>query len=97
LVAACHHGGGGTGPTTDKNYKSWSVMKQGDSCTAYDSDQSCPENATCNPPPPMQISCPDGMIEGQPMTVVQPIEGVECWTQPPNGTAPMQIACPSAR
>jgi hypothetical protein len=95
LIAACHHGGGSNQPQTH-NYAEWSLQKTADGCTAYDAlPPNCPEGAVCNPPAPIDVQCPDGMVTPTIM-VVQPMVGGECYTQPEDGTAPQQVSCPKA-
>lgn len=49
--------------------RSWTVWVSGDECMADDNTpDSCPEGASCNPPPPMIVSCPEGMT-GESVTI----------------------------
>lgn len=48
------------------------VRNSGDQCDAYvEVDCPPPDQATCNPPPPMAVACPAGLAEGEQVTVVQ--------------------------
>lgn len=38
----------------------WTVIRSVDDCRALETENSCPKNATCNPPPPQAIACPEG-------------------------------------
>src|SRR5688500_591877 len=46
-----------TGGTSGGDVGTWHVQRRGEGCFLYQST-SCPENATCNPPPPMEVDCP---------------------------------------
>jgi hypothetical protein len=80
----------------------WHVFKAEDSCKAV-LDVRCPEGATCNPPPPTKIACPDGLTmprglnivsQGNGTCIVEP-EPVSC---PPhamcNPPRPRSVSCP---
>jgi hypothetical protein len=96
LVAACHHGGGPTithnpPPQPAAHYADWQVSMQGDTCYADDATPiDCPPDASCNPPAPMTIACPDGITEDAPVKVYQEQENGPCAVE---GGAP--IDCPS--
>lgn len=94
FVAACHHGGGKSTQPQTNNYAEWSIQKQGDTCTAYDAKPApCPAGAVCDPPEPIAMDCPADMTTPT-ITVVQPMVGGECYTQPADGTAPQAVTCP---
>lgn len=92
LVIACHHGGG-----APAHYNEWNVFNTGSQCLAEDpGPERCPRHATCNPPPPKNITCPDGLEpQGDPVRVYQDVEGGACYVQPASDAgAPVEIACP---
>lgn len=95
LVAACHHGGGPTDHNPPqpqpKHYAEWNVHKNGDTCSAEDtSSMDCPPDASCNPPPPMSIACPEGITEDNSVMVYQETENGPCAVE---GGGP--IDCPT--
>ncbi len=89
----------------------WQVLKSGGSCSAMQRVE-CPKPKTpggpvptCNPPPPMQIACPDGWDGQAPLTIVQYANQSTCMVEPapmkcpPNATCnpppPRKVACPT--
>ena len=92
MLAACHHSKPPEQPTN--NYAEWSVAKQGDTCTAFVSKAPpCPEGTTCDQSQQFTVDCPEDMITPT-ITIVQPMVGGSCYTQPSDGTAPQAITCP---
>ena len=60
LAPACKPGAtGGTSGDPSSDDGVYHVSRRPDgTCTLYQS-MSCPKNATCNPPPPMEVDCPE--------------------------------------
>jgi hypothetical protein len=98
-----------TRPVADRDY-AWSVYKRPDGNCFVTIDVKCPTGKpgmpmpTCNPPPPMAITCPTEMAVAQTVTIMQykgtntcviPAPAVTC---PPktmcNPPAPTAVACP---
>ncbi|MBP9088518.1 MAG: hypothetical protein KBG15_20520 [Kofleriaceae bacterium] len=98
-----------TRPLADRDY-SWSVYKRPDGNCSASIDVKCPTGKpgmpvpTCNPPPPMTITCPTEMAVAQTVTIMQykgtntcviPAPAVTC---PPktmcNPPAPTAVSCP---
>ncbi len=48
-----------TPPTPTPDGRQWSVMVMGDGTCGAMEEIACPEGASCNPPPPAKIACPD--------------------------------------
>jgi hypothetical protein len=98
LVAACHPK---TGPTTRNppqpeptRFAEWSVSMSGDACYADDNTpDTCPPDASCNPPPPMTIACPAGMTEESAVIVYQEQEDGPCYLEGEGGAE--EVDCPS--
>jgi hypothetical protein len=98
LIAACHpspkkeppiH----ENPPAASRYAEWNVAKSGDTCYADTLEEmSCPPDASCNPPPPMSIQCPEGLEEGASLVVYQAEENGPCYI---DGETATEIACPS--
>jgi hypothetical protein len=59
----------------------WYVNRNGTACTAS-TPVHCPRNATCNPPPPHAVTCPDGMGESSTVEVDQNADGTCTMTIP---------------
>jgi hypothetical protein len=98
LPACRHASGGGDGttithnPPAQRHYAEWNVFKNGDTCAADDATpDSCPPDASCNPPPPMAIACPEGITEDGSVAVFQDAEGGPCFL----GSDGSEIECPS--
>ena len=96
-------------PMADRDY-TWSVYKRPDGNCFVSIDVKCPTGKpgmpvpTCNPPPPMAITCPTEMAVAQTVTIMQykgtntcviPAPAVTC---PPktmcNPPAPKAVPCP---
>jgi hypothetical protein len=85
---------------TETRYQEWSVYKNGDTCAAMvDVDCPPPEEATCNPPPPMRVDCPLGVEEGNAVVIYQQVEGGPCYVEPADcgegGCDPQPAECPT--
>lgn len=98
LIAACHPSPKKE-PPIDENppaqtrYAEWNVGMNGDTCYADDaSPMDCPPDASCNPPPPMSIACPEGITADATMLVYQAEENGPCYI---DGEAPVETDCPS--
>lgn len=97
MATACKSGGGGgevkqPDPDPVGNYGEWNVWMaaDGSGCSAAPVDSGeCPPDASCNPPPPMAVSCPEG-ISADGLKIIQAVEGGECATE-----AGAPVACPS--
>jgi hypothetical protein len=77
------------------SYRSWTVWAGDGECQAEDDavDDSCPPGASCNPPPPFQTACPEGVTEGQ-ITITQAKADGPCTMQ--TAEASVEVACPEA-
>jgi hypothetical protein len=77
----------------------WSVYKQGADCFATVAVD-CPEPAspgapvpTCNPPPPMKYTCPDGLAMDRPIEIAQWPNATTCHVVPEPMNCPPNVAC----
>jgi hypothetical protein len=107
LAAACTPKGGPGGGVVYGNppaepYQTWSVSRggDGDGCLAWDgADMTCPEEAACNPPPPMPVACPADLDDHDSRRIVQWSPGGPCELDASAACtadcAPTPIACPS--
>ncbi len=69
--------------------RDWTVTVGSDGVCHAAIKVSCPKPpATCNPPMPVQVACPDGMTAGQTMEIYAEANSWDCYIRP----APM--ACP---
>jgi hypothetical protein len=81
-------------------YQSWTVQGNAGKCDAY-FDVECPppDEATCNPPPPMVVACPAELPDGEQMRVVQLEENGPCYAEamecPEGGCDRTPTECPS--
>jgi hypothetical protein len=114
-LPGCPKGGGGSTTIDNNNktppdaapataepvvYQEWSVSRSGDTCDAWvDVDCPPPDEATCNPPPPMTVACPGGLEEGVTMRIVQHEENGPCYLVdaecPEGGCDPQPAECPT--
>lgn len=52
-------------------YRTWNVWTSEEGCEAVIAGaDDCPPDASCNPPPPMEVACPEGMTADS-ITIVQ--------------------------
>jgi hypothetical protein len=81
-----------------KTDRHWTVTRAGDNCRASSND-ACPPVPkgqpipTCNPPPPMAYSCPDGSVNGESLTVVQHAGQSVCTIEAAPVTCPKGMSC----
>lgn len=78
-------------------------MKEGSTCKAY-VNASCPQGATCNPPPPTDYACTPQVTPTTPMKIVRHNGAETCQVDtgpmncPPNVMCnpppPQQVTCP---
>jgi hypothetical protein len=68
----------------------WSVYKDGASCRAT-SIVSCPPKVMCNPPPPQDYTCPEGVSLTSAITIVS--NGSECMIEQPPMHCPPRAMC----
>lgn len=92
-------------PVQQAQESRWSLFKSNDGsgCMAAIKVE-CQPKATCNPPPPFKVACPDGISLDKPVTVVTQDGGASCFVEfempkCPPGTAcnpprPRPVACP---
>ncbi len=72
----------------------WSVSLQDDgTCLAHADDGGCPEGASCNPPPPRPVLCPDGIQEGQWMSMWAVQGETGCWVSAADTGCPSNAKC----
>jgi hypothetical protein len=80
----------------------WHVFKNGDSCEAA-IHIDCPKGAMCNPPPPKQVACPEGLTMPKGLNIVSQGDGTCIVEQEPmhcpphamcNPPRPRTVACP---
>ncbi len=87
--------------STAAPYQSWTVQQLAPGqCDAYgDIDCPPPDEATCNPPPPMKVACPGSLAEDAQLRIVQLEQDGPCYleamTCPDGGCDREPTACPS--
>ena len=79
-LPACASGNAGPGPE-EPNPSSKQIEHRPDGTCWEVVHASCPENATCNPPPPAQVDC----ATGEPVPYDPQKEGYPYATPPPDG------------
>ena len=68
---------------------SWTIFKSGNTCTAA-VKVTCPQGATCNPPPPQPYACPENVTQ-YPVVIVS--DGTMCQTERAPMHCPPHVAC----
>lgn len=74
-------------------YRSWTIHMAKDGTCKAAFDSSCPANATCNPPPPTKIACPDGISVDRPLSIYSPAGSDLCYVTPPSAQCPKNATC----
>lgn len=82
-----------TDPPPEFVSRTWEVRldRSGATCRAY-VPVVCQPKATCNPPPPRAIDCPDGITVERPVRVMEQAPG-ECYALPEVTPCPKDMAC----
>jgi hypothetical protein len=89
--------------------QTWNIVMREGTCFAH-AKANCPTPEpgkpipTCNPPPPIAYACPEGMNNGDVVSIILRAGGTECFANLPapkcpptsdcNPPAPRQYACP---
>jgi hypothetical protein len=53
----------------------------------------CPADMACNPPPPREMACPEGVGPGESVTIVRHAGSEECMIMPPPIDCPEDAHC----
>lgn len=73
--------------------RTWTVSLEGSgACTAMGAT-SCPEGASCNPPPPAKVDCPAGITAGQPVQIWAKAGETDCYVAIAAGACPAKATC----
>jgi hypothetical protein len=90
--------GGGTAQTYGFDQR-WLVSKQGTGCQAMARTE-CPKPKnpgdqvpTCNPPPPMKVTCPENWDGKEAITIVMYANQANCFIEPAPVKCPPNVAC----
>jgi len=80
-------------PETPDYHRNWTVMLADDGqCTAYLAVE-CKTGATCNPPAPRPIACPDGITASRPVDIFASAGSNDCYIKPPEVSCPAKATC----
>lgn len=74
-------------------HRNWTVSLQKDgTCEAYMAVE-CKKGATCNPPPPQPIACPEGITAARPVDIFASAGSWDCYIKPPESKCPEKATC----
>ena len=74
-------------------HRNWTVMMNDDgTCAAYMAVE-CKKGATCNPPPPTAIACPEGITTARPVDIFASAGSWDCYVKPPEVKCPEKATC----
>jgi hypothetical protein len=74
-------------------HRNWTVTMGSDgACAAYMKVE-CKTGATCNPPPPQAIECPEGITAARPVDIFASAGSWDCYIKPPEVKCPEKATC----
>jgi hypothetical protein len=81
-----------TEPVAEQD-RQWTVHVDSTGACRASMTVQCPQKGTCNPPPPRQVDCPDGIEVGKPLTIVAWEGQAGCYILPEPVSCPKDATC----